>query len=299
MGKISKKNGGDLSKEVQWSSVMDDALVDALLHQVIIGDRVNENFTSKAHDDIVKELVEKIHLEINKDKVKNRQKTLKKNFHECYDIFKDWFSGFGWNDSLIVWTVEPEFKPTDMKWMTTPTPNYSKMAQAWGKDKAKGNHAKTTKEKRARYATPITIDEIDNLVFQNEVSLENFEVKDDQRSPKTNVIRPRALSQVAMASKSKKIRLAKDDELGNVISQSFDNVSMAIDRAIEVITKCFSKPYRAEIHAALSVLDLDPISKAEVYIFLMENPTYKEMFFGCLDHKRKCVLLTLMSRPKN
>ena len=42
MGKISKKNGGDPSKEVQWSSVMDDALVDVFLHQVIIGGRVNE-----------------------------------------------------------------------------------------------------------------------------------------------------------------------------------------------------------------------------------------------------------------
>ena len=31
----------------------------------------------------------------------------------------------------------------------------------------------------------------------------------------------------------------------------------------------------------------------------MENPTYKEMFFGCPNHERKCVLLTLMSRPKN
>ena len=112
MGKISKKNGGDPSKEVQWNSVMDDALVDALvdafLHQVIMGGRVNRTFTSKAYDDIVKELVEKFHMEINKDKVKNRQKTLKKNFHECYDIFKDGLSAFGWNDSLNIWTTEPK-----------------------------------------------------------------------------------------------------------------------------------------------------------------------------------------------
>ena len=52
MGKISKKNSGDPSKEVQWSSVMDDALVDAFLHQVIIGGRVNGTFTSKAYDDM-------------------------------------------------------------------------------------------------------------------------------------------------------------------------------------------------------------------------------------------------------
>ena len=99
MGKISKKNGGDPSKEVQWSSVMDNTLVDAFLYQVIIGGRVNGTFTSKTYDDIVKELVENFHMEINKDKVKdkvkNQQKTLKNNFHECYNIFKDGLSGFG------------------------------------------------------------------------------------------------------------------------------------------------------------------------------------------------------------
>ena len=70
--------------------------------------RANGTFTFKAYDDIVKELVEKFHMEINKEKVKNQQKTLKKNFHECYDIFKDRLTGFGWNDSLNIWTVELE-----------------------------------------------------------------------------------------------------------------------------------------------------------------------------------------------
>ena len=83
-----------------------DALVDSFFHQVIIGGRVNGTFTSKAYDDIVKELVKKFHMDINKDKVKNWQ--MKKNFHECYDIFKDGLSGFGWNDSLNIWTAELE-----------------------------------------------------------------------------------------------------------------------------------------------------------------------------------------------
>ena len=73
-----------------------------------ISGRVNGTFTSKAYDEIVKELAEKFDMEINKDKVKKRQKTLKKNFYECYDIFKDGLSGFGWNDSLNMWTAEPE-----------------------------------------------------------------------------------------------------------------------------------------------------------------------------------------------
>ena len=43
--KILKKNGGDPSKAVQWTSVMDSTLVDAFLHQVNIGGRVNGTFT--------------------------------------------------------------------------------------------------------------------------------------------------------------------------------------------------------------------------------------------------------------
>ena len=77
------------------------------------------------------------------------------------------------------------------------------------------------------------------MVSQNEVSLENFEVEDDQKSPEINVVRSRVSSQGAMSSKSKKRRLAEDDELENIISQSFDNVSMAIDKATEVMIKCY------------------------------------------------------------
>ena len=95
------------------------------------------------------------------------------------------------------------------------------------------------------------------------------------------------LKQDAISSKSKKRQLAEDDELGNVISQSFNNVSKAIDRATEVMAKYFSKSYGTEVHATLAVLDLDPISKTKAYILFMANPTYKEMFFGCPDHERK------------
>ena len=51
------------------------------------------------------------------------------------------------------------------------------MTQFWAKDRAKGDHAETEKEKRARYTALTTIDEIDNLISQNEVSSENFEVE--------------------------------------------------------------------------------------------------------------------------
>ena len=63
--------------------------------------------------------------------------------------------------------------------MITPMPNYFKTAQLWAKNRARGDHAKTTNEKCSRYVASTIIDEIDNLISQNEVFLENFEVEDD------------------------------------------------------------------------------------------------------------------------
>ena len=79
------------------------------------------------------------------------------------------------------------------------------MVQLCAKSRVKCDHAETAKEKHVRYVASSTIDETDNLISQNEVSLENFEVEDDQRSPEINVARSHVSSQDAMSFKSKKI----------------------------------------------------------------------------------------------
>ncbi|KAL0012875.1 hypothetical protein SO802_007983 [Lithocarpus litseifolius] len=134
-------------------------------------------------------------------------------------------------------------------------------------------------------------------ITQNVIML--VEEVDQLRSPKINVVHIRVSPSDAKSSKNKKRKVAEDNEIGNVISQSFDNVSMSIDKTTEVMAKCFSKLYGAEVHIALGLLDLDPILKTEAYIFLMKNPLSKEIFFGCPDDERKDILLTLISRSKN
>ena len=56
----------------------------------------------------MKELIDKFHMEINKNKVKNQQKHSFFFLHECHDIFKEGLSVFGWNDSLHIWIAELE-----------------------------------------------------------------------------------------------------------------------------------------------------------------------------------------------
>ncbi|GMP37143.1 hypothetical protein CsSME_00008962 [Camellia sinensis var. sinensis] len=86
---------------------MDDALIDALYHQHVEANRVNETFTTSAYDRIVKELCEIYNLDLDKAKVKNRLKTIKEHFAECYDLFRH-TSGFAWSPVTRMFTAELE-----------------------------------------------------------------------------------------------------------------------------------------------------------------------------------------------
>ena len=99
--------------------------------------------------------------------------------------------------------------------------------------------------------------------------------------------------------KKEKKRVSEDDERDNAISCSFYNISMAMERATEVMEKCFMKISGAEIYVALEVMDLEPTLVTDAYIFLMDNAKYKDTFFGCPVSGYKDLLLKLMSKSKN
>ncbi|KAK6932187.1 Myb/SANT-like domain [Dillenia turbinata] len=159
-----------------WTHAMDDALVDAFMHQYDMGNKMNGTFITKAYENIVKELIEKFGEWLNKEKVRNRWKTIKKNFSEPYDIFKNGLSGFAWNPTTQLWSAKTEVwekliesKPQAKNWMSTPIPNYEKLVILYGNDRATGDHVETASELKKRQSVILdedymnTIDGIDNL----------------------------------------------------------------------------------------------------------------------------------------
>ncbi|WOL11247.1 hypothetical protein Cni_G20009 [Canna indica] len=63
-----KRDASDSSKKEErehWTIVMDDALIDVLLQQHNIDNRVSETFTTTTYDNIVKELSEKLNKNID------------------------------------------------------------------------------------------------------------------------------------------------------------------------------------------------------------------------------------------
>ena len=70
--------------------------------------------------------------------------------------------------------------------MNKPIRNYEKLAQLYGQDRATGEFAESASEMRERlrasninFDVDNTVDSIDNLVSQNEVTLENFVTVDE------------------------------------------------------------------------------------------------------------------------
>lgn len=101
---LSTNNGN--SGSLTWNKAMDAALVDALMQEFENGNKVNGTFTSIAYNNVTDELVRLFGDQIDKVKIQNRWKTLKRNYSEYHEIFKGGMSGFSWNSTTQLWDAE-------------------------------------------------------------------------------------------------------------------------------------------------------------------------------------------------
>ncbi|KAL7234927.1 hypothetical protein ACSBR1_018404 [Camellia fascicularis] len=219
-------------EKLSWTNQTDDALIDALYHQHVEGNKVNGTFTTSAYDKIVNELCEIYNLDLDKTKVKNRLKTIKEHFAECYDLFKH-TSGFAWSPVTRMFTLEPEVwetlievKPYVEKWKCTPIGNYKKLAKIYGKDRETGVGAEIAKKRVRLWANSSNndhvdrIEVIDELVHQNEANLESFNLVDED----IVVLSPES----GTSSKAKKRRLSNDGERDvDILKTTLQDIALA------------------------------------------------------------------------
>lgn len=82
--KKSSLDGNTPNTCVFWTPIMDEALIDAIVHQNNLGNRVGGNFTSHA---ILKELKEQFpEKTIDNEKIRNRIKNIKRNFSPYLEV---------------------------------------------------------------------------------------------------------------------------------------------------------------------------------------------------------------------
>ncbi|KAL7204974.1 hypothetical protein ACSBR2_017987 [Camellia fascicularis] len=268
-----------------------------------LGNRVNGTFTS-AYDKIVKELCEIYNLDLDKAKVKNRLKTIKEHFAECYDLFKH-TSGFAWSPVTRMFTLEPEVwealievKPYVEKWKCTPIGNYEKLVEIYGKDRETGVGAEIAKKRVRLWANSSNndhvdrIEVIDELVHQNEANLESFNLVDED----IVVLSPES----GTSSKAKKRRLSNDGERDvDILKTTLQDIASATREGNAFMEKCQGCFPRGELHKALEEIRIVPHLFTEAYLFLTKKYERMMQFFGCPVEYRKETLESMMYDPKN
>ncbi|KAJ3706954.1 hypothetical protein LUZ61_010659 [Rhynchospora tenuis] len=292
---------------VTWNQNMDDALLDALEYQSNIGNRVSGTFTSKAYDNILKELSDKFKdVAFDKEKIKNRVKYLKRNFGICYDLFKG-LSGFSWNSVSNMWSADPgvwkdlfKSRPEAKVWMTKPVRNYKKLEALFGDDRATEEDAETAAEIRERNArlndvesgvqVDETVEEIDFLVSQNEATIGGYDV--DPESPLLN----KSNGEEGTSKQKQKVKRSKYVEAVN-LNESFKTFADAIKES----TAEMMKPQQrlpipeSEIWKYLEELQLgDEKFEDAAYLYLTKEPGRLGAFIGCPSHRRKNILLAML-----
>ena len=98
-----------IKEKFDWTTEMDDAFIQAMLTQQDKGNRPNGTFTSRAYTNMVNELRKNLNLPFTKSRLKNRLRTIKEHFAQCYDVIHgSKLSGFSWNASTQFIEAEEE-----------------------------------------------------------------------------------------------------------------------------------------------------------------------------------------------
>ncbi|PHU14064.1 hypothetical protein BC332_15269 [Capsicum chinense] len=232
-----------------WTNAMDDTLVDAYCHEDALGHRVGGTFTTHTMDNIVKELRSKFSNKvINKEKINNRIKAIKKQFTKFYDTFhQSGMSGFAWDPITHKWDAKPEVwaqliqvKPQADELKNKSFQNYEKLVTLYGKDRATGKHAETGsdmlkrntyKNSRKSIVDSLTIDEIDDMDFINTDSLEDMKGHEqgDQTQAYSDVPAPTVYSEEPTPSINKKSKHDHLEGMTDMLRGGMDNLDVVAE----------------------------------------------------------------------
>ncbi|KAJ4791354.1 Myb/SANT-like DNA-binding domain protein [Rhynchospora pubera] len=279
-----------------WTHKMDEALVDAFVLQHILKNRNGGTFTSHAYDQIVKELKEAFpDKPIDKEKVKNRMKYIKRGFGTCYDLFRN-ISGFGWNPithmfdaDSDVWDRMIKDHPEAAEWMNKPILHYDKLKRLYGKDRANGDISESPEEMMQRLAQEDNqpdgdvISEIDRLISRNEATLGDLD-DDNLSSPN---------------GRKKHKGKATKEEIQADIMKGIEGIGEYIMKSTEAIVKAHNSQLSVpatEIWDVVLALNLDTDMEMIAYRFLIKNSVEVEALIGCPLEKRKDYLMRILPR---
>ncbi|KAK1427003.1 hypothetical protein QVD17_15685 [Tagetes erecta] len=310
----ANENASD-KENFKWTEYMDNAFIQSMLTQQDNGYRINGTFTPQAYKNMVEELSTKLQMNLTKNHLKNRLKTLKCHFSSWYDMFRGTsLSGFSWNPEtqLIeaedeVWEKLIDTKPDAATLKTKKVTNFNEMVELFAKDRASGAKAKTAKEKYVRLQKnenlqTETVPDVDEFLAANDVILESqYNIDDDVQVIDLMSSLPEQSSS-AKKYKSRKRKVEQDEDLTSMIKVSVGSLANVIAEGNKIIQetnnileRVYHREYTGEeIYNGLEPMGLESHEIARALNYLAANQAKARMLFSCPPQIQLGVLRDMM-----
>ncbi|XP_026410467.1 uncharacterized protein At2g29880-like [Papaver somniferum] len=147
-----------------WTPSMDQLFIELMVEKVVGKQLLDGQFRKISWVSIVTKFKESFGPSFNKEVLKNRMKTLKKNFNVVSSLRGQ--SGFGWNDGKEIVTA-PDAVWSNHIERTRSLPQYNELAMIFGDSRATGKYSRF-RDDNNRDNNEVDEDRDDNTEDQNE-----------------------------------------------------------------------------------------------------------------------------------
>ncbi|KOM52433.1 hypothetical protein LR48_Vigan09g109200 [Vigna angularis] len=296
-------SSGPTREFMKWTEDMDARLLQCMIEESRMGNRIDGSWTTQAYTNIVDHLHSAGYVAVTKNNVKNRQKVLKDKWRES--------------------------RPAAAKWRVNSIKHYDLMVELWAADRATGSGVRTARQARRQRVGPhVTVDLNENVEYMPQQS-QWTGYRDptppspppsvDEYSPAQTQSVPSVPSGGTSSSRGSKRKAPMVDSIdtqfdklttsldgfANVLSSSNVHFGVISDAAVrqvsvmedrneilrsqtEILRRTPNYTYtEADIYEMFTAMNISDDNLLEqCYDFLCRNPTCTKRLMGLPPHKR-------------
>ncbi|XP_077219784.1 uncharacterized protein LOC143857097 [Tasmannia lanceolata] len=256
---------------------MDKVLVDTLLVQIAEGFKIPNGFKDHAYVAAATAMNAFFNLQLNKEHIKNRIKTMKETYKSVCIILSR--SGFGWDNETKMVTCEREVyddyvaaHPKHKKHFTTHHVLHDDMCKIFGDEFAKGAGARTRENQSIASSQPVSLDDIGDDFADDHTPMSHH-----QPSPEADPTNGGSETSPLRRDGTRRQR----SRHGGAHLDSMSRISTSMDKVADALTGDRPPAYLAQLREAvrgvggfsqdilLRTTEYLTINPSQVHIFIM------------------------------
>ncbi|XP_077245362.1 uncharacterized protein LOC143885196 isoform X2 [Tasmannia lanceolata] len=283
----SQKKG----KNIIWNDQMDKVLVDSLLVQITEGYKISNGFKDPAYVAAATTMNAFFNLQLNKEHIKNRIKTMKETYKSVCIILSR--SGFGFDDDTKMVTCKKEVYDD----YVAANPKHKKhlhhvlhddMCKIFGDEFAKGARSRTHENPSIASSQPVSLDDIGDNFADDHTPMSHH-----PPSPEADPTIGGSETSPLRRAGTRRQRTRQD----GAHLDSMSRLSTSMDKVADALTGACAPAYLAQLREAVRGVggfSQDILLRTTEYLTV--NPSLAHLFIMYEEEERRSYIRRKMAR---